>query len=52
MLTTLLAGLLTAIRDFVIAAALAWVGVTMERVETHVDPERACASDSCQQQAE
>jgi len=52
MLATLLAGVLTVIRDFVIATALAWVGVTMERVETRVESERACASDSCHQQAE
>jgi len=52
MLATLLAGVLTAVRDFIIAAALAWVGISMERVETRVDSERACASDSCQRQAD
>lgn len=49
MLATVLAGVLTAIRDLVIAAALAWVGVTLE---PQVDAERACAGESCQRQAE
>jgi hypothetical protein len=38
---------LIAIRDFLLAAALAWVGVTME-------PQRGdqiCAQDSCQTQS-
>ncbi len=50
MLATLLAGVLTAIRDVLIAAALAWVGISLERVEARVDGE--CAADSCQQAAE
>jgi hypothetical protein len=49
MLTATIIGVLTAIRDVVIAAALAWVGVTLERVETD---DRGCAGETCQQQAE
>lgn len=52
MLATLIAGVLTAIRDAIIAAALAWVGVTVERVEGNASPDRACATDSCQTQAD
>lgn len=37
--------ILVAIRDALITAALAWVGVTME---TRVHSERSCAGDSCQ----
>jgi hypothetical protein len=37
---------LIAVRDFLLAAALAWVGVTMEqRVQTD-----ACAGEACQTQ--
>jgi hypothetical protein len=38
---------LVAIRDFLIAVALAWVGVTME---SRVTSEPACAGDTCQAQ--
>lgn len=51
MLATAIAGILVAIRDFVIAAALAWIGVSMERAEVNT-AERACAAESCQQQAD
>ena len=37
--------ILVAIRDFLIAMALAWVGVTME---TRVDNSASCAGDACQ----
>ncbi|MBX9747009.1 MAG: hypothetical protein K2X34_08915 [Hyphomonadaceae bacterium] len=52
MLASLLANVLTAIRDFVIAAALAWVGISMDRVESRVESERPCAADTCQPQAD
>lgn len=38
---------LVAIRDFLLAAALAWVGVTVEQRSNHGD---ACAGDACQVQ--
>lgn len=37
---------LIAVRDFLIAMALAWVGVTLDNTRAGADP--ACASDSCQ----
>jgi hypothetical protein len=37
---------LIAVRDFLIATALAWVGVTMEA--TRANPEAACSGDTCQ----
>lgn len=52
MLASLIVGVLVAVRDFLIAAALAWIGVSVERVEYRVDGDRACAVDSCQQQSE
>lgn len=45
-------GLLIAIRDVLIAAALAWVGISIERVEGAVETERACATDACRLQAD
>lgn len=39
---------LIAIRDALLAAALAWVGVTME---SRVNGEQACAGDPCQTQS-
>lgn len=38
---------LVAIRDVLLAAALAWVGVTME---PRVGGEQACAQETCQTQ--
>jgi|CXWL01.1.fsa_nt_gi hypothetical protein len=38
--------LLAAIRDYLVALALAWVGVTMERVETNARQAPACAENS------
>jgi hypothetical protein len=38
---------LVAIRDFLLAAALAWVGVTME---TRGGGEQSCAGEACQTQ--
>lgn len=52
MLASMIVGVLVACRDFLIAAALAWIGVTVERVEHTVDGDRACAIESCQQQTE
>jgi hypothetical protein len=52
MLATLIAGVLTAIRDAIIAAALAWVGVTVERVEGNAGSDRPCAAESCQAPAD
>jgi len=40
--------LLVAIRDFLLAAALAWVGVTLEAVQ-HADRDARCSADACQQ---
>jgi hypothetical protein len=40
---------LVAIRDFLVAVALAWVGVTME---SRVNSEPACSGDACQVQRE
>lgn len=37
---------LIAVRDFLIAAALAWVGVTMEARHANTDAP-SCASDGC-----
>jgi hypothetical protein len=48
MLAALLAGILTAVRDLLIAAALAWVGVSVEQAEHSAEAvERACATDNC-----
>ena len=52
MLSSMIVGVLVAARDFLIAAALAWIGVTVERVEHRADGDRACTIDSCQQQTE
>ncbi len=52
MLATAIAGVLVAIRDFLIAAALAWLGVSVERVDGNSNPERGCAADVCQQSAD
>ncbi len=38
--------ILVAIRDFLVAAALAWVGVSMEPRAPNAEP--ACATESCQ----
>lgn len=38
---------LVAIRDFLVAAALAWVGVTLEQRVENTD---ACVGESCQTQ--
>lgn len=45
--------ILVAIRDFLIAAALAWVGVTLEARDAGRDHTRApaCSGDSCQHEA-
>jgi hypothetical protein len=40
---------LIAVRDFLIAAALAWVGVTMETARAPADAP-SCAGDACQVQ--
>ena len=39
--------ILIAVRDFLIAAALAWVGVTMENTRAGNDAPN-CATESCQ----
>ncbi len=39
---------LIAVRDFLLAVALAWVGVTLERLPQQSDA--ACSGDSCQTQ--
>lgn len=44
----MLAAILIAIRDVLLAAALAWVGVSLEARE----PAASCANDACQQQSE
>ncbi len=38
--------ILIAVRDFLIAAALAWVGVTMETTRTNDAP--SCTGEACQ----
>lgn len=40
---------LIAVRDFLLAAALAWVGVTIERPHDSA-PDAQCAGQSCQSQ--
>lgn len=40
---------LIAVRDFLIAAALAWVGVTMESARTEAP---SCAGEACQSQSD
>ena len=52
MLAYVIVGVLVAAGDFLTAVAVAWIGVTVERVEHRVDGDRACAVDSCQQQTE
>jgi hypothetical protein len=47
--TTMLA-ILIAIRDSLIAMALAWVGVTLEAQRTHAE-QPACGADACQPQS-
>lgn len=42
--------ILIAVRDFLIAAALAWVGVTMESTGASETP--ACSGENCQSQSE
>lgn len=42
---------LVAIRDFLLAAALAWVGVSIERPAAHhTNQSTQCASQSCEAQ--
>jgi len=41
--------ILIAVRDFLIAAALAWVGVTMENTRAGNEAPN-CAAESCQSQ--
>jgi hypothetical protein len=41
--------ILIAVRDFLLAAALAWVGVTIERPH-HSAPDAQCVGQSCQSQ--
>jgi hypothetical protein len=43
--------ILIAVRDFLIAAALAWVGVTMENTRAGNDAP-SCASETCQTESE
>lgn len=42
--------ILVAVRDFLIAAALAWVGVTLEARDARTSAP-ACSGDSCQHDA-
>jgi hypothetical protein len=42
---------LIAVRDFLIAAALAWVGVTMERARAPSDAP-SCSGEACQSQSD
>jgi len=42
---------LIAVRDFLIAAALAWVGVTMESARAPSDAP-SCSGEACQDRAE
>jgi hypothetical protein len=42
--------ILIAVRDFLIAAALAWVGVTFE--STRAGNDAQCAGEACQTQSE
>lgn len=51
-MTTFFASVLTVIRDFVVAAALAWVGVSVEQVDANVESDRTCATDTCPQSGE
>jgi len=41
---------LIAIRDFLVAMALAWVGVTIET--QHVQPDSVCTGQACQSQTQ
>jgi hypothetical protein len=43
--------ILIAVRDFLIAAALAWVGVTMETTRAGNDAP-SCANESCQAESD
>jgi hypothetical protein len=44
---------LVAVRDFLIAAALAWLGVSVERAEGGgASAERPCVTDVCQPAAD
>jgi hypothetical protein len=43
--------ILIAVRDFLIAAALAWVGVTMENTHARNDAPN-CSGESCQTDAD
>jgi hypothetical protein len=40
--------ILVAIRDFLLAAALAWVGVSIERTHQTTNQDAQCAGQSCQ----
>ena len=41
---------LVTIRDFLLAAALAWVGVSIERPPQHTNQDAQCANHGCQAQ--
>lgn len=41
---------LVAIRDFLLAAALAWVGVTIDRPHQNASADSHCSGQSCQAQ--
>ena len=43
--------ILIAVRDFLIAAALAWVGVTMETTRANTDAPN-CSGEACQPDSE
>lgn len=45
--TKLMLSVLIAVRDFLVALALAWVGITLEAQNTHANPP-ACTGDACQ----
>lgn len=42
--------ILVAIRDFLLAAALAWVGVSIERPHQSAGQDARCAGEHCQAQ--
>lgn len=42
---------LAAVRDALIAAALSWVGVTLETRAQEEQPRAACAQNTCAEQA-
>jgi hypothetical protein len=42
--------ILVAIRDFLLATALAWVGVSIERPHHNANEDAQCAGQSCQAQ--